>query len=47
MPIAAHDPVVTWILAGVAMIVFTIALKSRYDVACGAFAFVLIVNGSR
>jgi hypothetical protein len=44
MPIAAHDPVVTWILAAVAMIVFTIALKSRYDIACGAFAFVLIVT---
>jgi uncharacterized membrane protein YccC len=44
MPIAAHDPVVTWILAGVAMIVFTIALKPRYDIACGAFAFVLIVT---
>jgi uncharacterized membrane protein YccC len=26
------------------MIVFTIALKGRYDVACGAFAFVLMVT---
>jgi hypothetical protein len=44
MPIAAHFPVVTWVLAGVAMIVFAIALRDRYDIACGAFAFVLIVT---
>jgi uncharacterized membrane protein YccC len=44
MPVAAHAPVVTWFLAAAAMIVFTIALASRYDIACGAFAFTLIVT---
>jgi hypothetical protein len=44
MPLAAYAPVVTWGLAGVAIIVYTIALPSRYDIACGAFAFTLIVT---
>jgi hypothetical protein len=32
------------ILAGVAIIVYTVALPRRYDIACGAFAFTLIVT---
>jgi hypothetical protein len=44
MPLAAYAPVLTWGLAGVAIIVYTIALPSRYDIACGAFAFTLIVT---
>ena len=44
MPLAAYAPMLTWGLAGVAIIVYTIALPSRYDIACGAFAFTLIVT---
>lgn len=44
MPLAAHAPILTWIVAGVAIIVYTVALPRRYDVACGAFAFTLIVT---
>jgi hypothetical protein len=44
MPLAAHAPVLTWSLAGVAIIVYTVALPRRYDIACGAFAFTLIVT---
>jgi uncharacterized membrane protein YccC len=44
MPIAAHTPVLTWALAALAMVVYMVALPRRYDVACGAFAFVLVVT---
>jgi hypothetical protein len=44
MPIAAHAPLVTWILAGLSMIIYTVSLPRRYDIACGAFAFTLIVT---
>jgi hypothetical protein len=44
MPLAAHAPVLTWTLAAVAIIVYTVALPKRYDIACGAFAFTLIVT---
>jgi hypothetical protein len=44
MPLAAHAPILTWIVAGVGIIVYTVALPRRYDVACGAFACTLIVT---
>jgi hypothetical protein len=44
MPLAAHAPILTWILAGMAIIVYTVAAPRRYDIACGAFAFTLIVT---
>lgn len=44
MPLAAHAPVLTWILAGAAIIMYAVALPSRYDIASGAFAFTLIVT---
>jgi uncharacterized membrane protein YccC len=44
MPLAAHAPILTWILAAVAIVVYTVAAPSRYDIACGAFAFTLIVT---
>jgi hypothetical protein len=44
LPLAAHAPIVIWAAAAVAMIVYAIALPERYDVACGAFAFMLIVT---
>ena len=44
LPVAAHAPLLIWIAAAVAMIIYAMALPERYDVACGAFAFTLIVT---
>ncbi|WP_321799318.1 FUSC family protein [Caballeronia sp. J97] len=44
LPLAEHWPLVVWTLSAVAMIVYAMALPERYDIACGAFAFVLIVT---
>jgi uncharacterized membrane protein YccC len=43
LPIAADAPLVIWVAAGLAMIVYAMALPERYDVACGAYAFALVV----
>ena len=44
LPIAEHAPLVIWLTAALAMIVYAMALPERYDIACGAFAFTLIVT---
>jgi hypothetical protein len=44
LPLAAHAPLLIWAAAAIAMIVYAMALPERYDVACGAFAFTLIVT---
>jgi hypothetical protein len=44
LPLAAHAPLLIWIAAALAMIVYAMALPERYDIACGAFAFALIVT---
>lgn len=44
LPLAEHAPLVIWCLAAAAMIVYAMALPERYDVACGAFAFTLIIT---
>jgi len=44
LPLAAHAPIVIWAAAALAMIVYAMALPERYDIACGAFAFTLIVT---
>ena len=44
LPIAEHAPLVIWLAAALAMIVYAMALPERYDIACGAFAFTLIVT---
>ncbi|MEI5999578.1 FUSC family protein [Paraburkholderia bengalensis] len=44
LPIAEHAPLVIWMAAALAMIVYAMALPERYDIACGAFAFTLIVT---
>lgn len=44
LPLAEHWPLVVWALSAFAMIVYAMALPERYDIACGAFAFVLIVT---
>ncbi|SEJ08249.1 Fusaric acid resistance protein-like [Paraburkholderia diazotrophica] len=44
LPVAEHAPLVIWVAAALAMIVYAMSLPERYDVACGAFAFTLIVT---
>ncbi|MBP0590009.1 FUSC family protein [Paraburkholderia sp. LEh10] len=44
LPVAEHAPLLIWLAAALAMIVYSMALPERYDIACGAFAFTLIVT---
>jgi Fusaric acid resistance protein-like len=44
LPFASDAPLLLWAAASLAMIVYAMALPERYDVACGAFAFVLMVT---
>jgi hypothetical protein len=44
LPIAAHAPLLIWAAAALAMVIYAMALPERYDVACGAFAFTLVVT---
>jgi hypothetical protein len=44
LPLAAHAPLLIWAVAALAMIVYAMAMPERYDIACGAFAFTLIVT---
>jgi hypothetical protein len=44
LPICLRLPPLAWMLAAVAMITYAIALPDRYDVACGAYAFTLMVT---
>jgi hypothetical protein len=44
LPLAEHWPAVVWALSAFAMIAYAMALPERYDIACGAFAFALIVT---
>jgi hypothetical protein len=44
LPFAVQLPILIWIAAALAMVVYAMALPERYDVACGAYAFALIVT---
>jgi uncharacterized membrane protein YccC len=44
LPLAVHAPIILWATAALAMILYAMALPTRYDIACGAFAFTLIVT---
>ncbi|GJE13286.1 hypothetical protein FOHLNKBM_4349 [Methylobacterium longum] len=44
LPVASHAPLVLWLAAALAMIIYAMALPERYDVACGAYAFTLMVT---
>jgi uncharacterized membrane protein YccC len=37
-------PLVVWAAAALAMVIYAMALPERYDIACGAYAFTLIVT---
>jgi hypothetical protein len=44
LPMADTMPVVVWAAAAFAMVIYAMALPERYDIACGAYAFTLIVT---
>lgn len=44
LPIALHVPILAWVAAAIAMVIYAMALPERYDIACAAFAFTLIVT---
>ena len=44
LPIAVHAPLLTWIAAAMAMVIYAMALPERYDIASGVYAFALIVT---
>ena len=44
LPLAANLPLLLWTTAALAMVVYAMALPERYDIACGAFAFTLMVT---
>jgi hypothetical protein len=44
LPVAVDAPLLIWAAAAFAMIVYAMALPDRYDIACGAYAFTLVVT---
>jgi hypothetical protein len=44
LPLASTAPLVLWAAAALAMVIYAVALPQRYDIACGAFAYTLIVT---
>jgi Fusaric acid resistance protein-like len=44
LPVAVHMPLLAWVAAAVAMIIYAMALPERYDIACGAYSFTLIIT---
>ena len=44
LPLAEHAPLLVWAMAALAMVVYAMSMPERYDIACGAFAFVLVVT---
>jgi len=44
LPLAQEAPLLLWLAAALAMVIYAMALPERYDIACGAFAFALVVT---
>jgi hypothetical protein len=44
LPVALDAPLLIWAAAALAMIIYAMALPERYDIACAAYAFTLIVT---
>ncbi len=44
LSLADAMPVLAWAAAALAMVIYAMALPIRYDIACGAYAFTLIVT---
>jgi Fusaric acid resistance protein-like len=44
LPIASHAPLIVCALVALALVVYTMTLPDRYDIACAAFSFVLMIT---
>jgi hypothetical protein len=44
LPIAVHAPFVIWVAAAFAIVIYAMALPEHYEIACGAYAFALVVT---
>jgi Fusaric acid resistance protein-like len=44
LPLAIRAPLLLWMAAAVAMIIYAMALPERYDIACAAYSFTLVVT---
>jgi hypothetical protein len=44
VPFVPHAVILIWVLAAAAMVIYAMAMPERYDIACGAYAFTLIVT---
>ena len=44
LPLALHAPLLVWMAAALAMVIYAMALPDRYDIACAAYAFTLMVT---
>ena len=44
LPIAVDAPLLIWAAAALAMVIYSMTLPDRYDIACGAYAFTLVVT---
>lgn len=44
VPLAVQWPLLAWSCAAVAVVIYAMALADRYDIACGTFAFALVIT---
>jgi uncharacterized membrane protein YccC len=44
LPLSTTAPLLAWAAAALAVVIYAMALPERYDIACGAYAFTLIVT---
>jgi Fusaric acid resistance protein-like len=44
LPLALYAPLLVWMAAALAMVIYAMALPERYDIACAAYAFTLMVT---
>ncbi|HEY2254763.1 MAG TPA: FUSC family protein [Variovorax sp.] len=44
LPVAEHAPLLIWAAAALAMIIYAMSMPARYDIACGAYTFTLVVT---
>jgi hypothetical protein len=44
LPLALDAPLIVWLAAAIAMIVYAMATPERYDIASGAYAFALVLT---
>ena len=44
LPVAEHAAILVWAAAAIAMVIYAMALPNRYDIACAAYTFTLIVT---